>query len=52
MPGDKNLVVRILYFSGILLILRLLWLASVLMKAFPLICVLLAGFLGIMIFTE
>ncbi len=52
MADDKNPVIKILYFSGILLILRVMWLASVLIKAFPLICVLLAVFIGSMVFTE
>jgi hypothetical protein len=52
MSDNKNLVVKVLYFSGILLILRLLWLASVLIKAFPVAYVLLAGLIGMMIFIK
>jgi hypothetical protein len=52
MTGCKQLLIKILYWSGILLILRLAWVTYVMVKVFPIACLLLASFLGMFVLFE
>jgi len=41
-----NLIIRILYWTGVLVIVRVIWVIYLLLKVFPVIALLLASFLG------
>lgn len=52
MSDYKSLIIRIMYWSGVLLILRLVWISYALIKVFPVACLLLASMLGMAILYE
>ncbi len=48
----KSLIIKIMYWSGVLLILRLLWVSYVMIKVFPMSFLLLTSMLGMAILYE
>ena len=52
MSDYKSLIIRILYWSGVLLLVRTIWIGYVLIKVFPVACLLLASMLGMAILYE